>query len=341
MHTEIDECYKEISRKFDKVVLIGDFNLESINDWNNSSSSNKIHNLYIETFQDLGFEQFINEPTHIKGNILDLLLTNRPGLLSNINVQENGVCFSDHASIFFTLNQNVPRKKPTKRKLYNFKKANWVGLNHMLRCINWSNLFYGKDIHSAWNLFKSKLDQCIRVNIPIICIKSKYQPPWFDCEMHKLCIHKEKLRSLAKKSGKEDDINKYYDSRKEFRKKAKEKMNAFIADDPFDNESIIKKKFWSHVKSINKTARIPETVFYRENFCHNPKDNCELFNNYFADQFSKKSSYHTAINFKNDSNYSYNISEVKVYNLLNNIKPTKLQGLIIYMVKYLQIVRLV
>ena len=65
-------------------------------------------------------------------------------------------------------------------------------------------------------------------------------------------------------------------------------MNAFIADDPFDNESIIKKKFWSHVKSINKTARIPETVFYKDKFCHNPKDNCELFNNYFADQFSEK-----------------------------------------------------
>ena len=210
--------------------------------------------------------------------------------------------------------------------MYNFKKANWANLNHMLRKVNWSRLFYCNDINSAWNLFKSKLDQCIRVNIPTISIKSKYRPPWFDSEMHKLCIHKEKLRMKANKSGSEDELNKFKDARKEFRKKAKEKMNSFIADDPFDNENDIKKKFWSHVKATNKTSRIPETLYYRDKFCHTPKDNCELFNEYFADQFSKPSSYNIPINFKNDSNYLYNISEVKVYNLLLSINPNKAAG---------------
>ena len=235
MHTEIDAYFKEVCKIFDKLILIGDFNLNTVKYWNNPMSSNASKNLFIETFHDLGFEQLIHEATHKNGNILDLLLTNQPGLVSNINIQPNGICVSDNISVYFTLNKNVPRKKPTIRKLYNFKKANLANLNHMLRKVKWSRLFYGNDINSAWNLFKSKLDQFIRVNIPTISIKSKYRPPWFDSEMHKLCIHKE--------SGSEDELNKFKDARKEFRKKAKEKMNSFIADDLLIMKMILKRSF--------------------------------------------------------------------------------------------------
>lgn len=97
-------------------------------------------------------------------------------------------------------------------------------------------------------------------------------------------------------------------------------MNSFIVDDPFYNENDIKKKC--------KTSRIPETLYYRDTFCHNLTDSCELFNEHFADQFYKPSSYNIHINFKNDSNYLYlyNISEVKVYNLLHSINPNKATG---------------
>ena len=54
----------------------------------------------------------ISEPTHDRGKVLDLLLCNTPGLISNITVLEKDqVCKSDHFAIKFTLNAKLKRKK--------------------------------------------------------------------------------------------------------------------------------------------------------------------------------------------------------------------------------------
>jgi len=67
----------EIVRQADKnTVMIGDFNLPGT-DWANESSDAKGREL-LETVQEEGFEQLVSFPTHTKGNILDLLLSNCP-----------------------------------------------------------------------------------------------------------------------------------------------------------------------------------------------------------------------------------------------------------------------
>ena len=77
----------------------------------------------METFNELNLNQLINKPTHNKDGILDMLLTNSPEIISNIDIKgENEVCKSDHFGIEFLLNVNISRKKPTKRKVFNFKK---------------------------------------------------------------------------------------------------------------------------------------------------------------------------------------------------------------------------
>ena len=243
MHLEIDTYLKELSKKFNKIVLVGDFNLKTISDWDHHITACTSEYKYLETFEDVGLTQLINQPAYWAGNILDLLLTNNPGLLKNIRVVPNGICVSDHFSIYFTLNTHVPRKRFPKRRMYNFKKADWVGLNSELRSTNWLRCIHNNVIHSTWNVFKSKLDQSLSKYIPTINVKSKFQPPWFDSEVYHICIEKERLRSRAKKSGSIEDRNKYNLHRKAFKKKAKEKMCIFIADDPCDNNTAVKKKF--------------------------------------------------------------------------------------------------
>jgi len=57
------------------IIVVGDFNLPDIN-WSILSGSTTISNQFCEYIFDLNLKQLIDQPTHIQGNILDLVLTN-------------------------------------------------------------------------------------------------------------------------------------------------------------------------------------------------------------------------------------------------------------------------
>ena len=119
--------------------------------------------------------------THTKGKTLDLLLTNDEQLIDNIHVHDfNSICKSDHAPISFEVKIKIKRKKPAKRKCYNFKRANWEALNTELRGVIWDSMLDRVEPDLAWTLFKTKLFECVDRNIPQITVKSEFQPPWFD-----------------------------------------------------------------------------------------------------------------------------------------------------------------
>ena len=150
-HREIDTYLRAIAKrkKFSKIILIGDLNLNEIS-WPDNSTSNELESNFLDTFNDLNFDQLILHPTHVKGNILDLLLTSCPELISDIRVlNENEICKSDHFAIEFSLDIKLNRKKSVKRKIFNFKKANWDSLNDNLKHINWNYLLYYCDAETV------------------------------------------------------------------------------------------------------------------------------------------------------------------------------------------------
>ena len=77
---------------------------------------------------------------------------------------------------------------------------------------------------------------------------------------------------------------------------------------------------------MSKTSRIPEIIAYSGKFRNNAKDQCELFNSYFCDQFSPPSKYDIPINYINDGNHSYSINSFKLYQFLLKVNPSKSPG---------------
>jgi hypothetical protein len=66
----------EILRGADEnTVFIGDFNLPGI-DWEREQAKDARARTFLSTVMEEGLDQLITFPTHVKGNILDLLLTN-------------------------------------------------------------------------------------------------------------------------------------------------------------------------------------------------------------------------------------------------------------------------
>ena len=101
------------------------------------------------------------------------------------------------------------------------------------------------------------------------------------------------------------------------------KANIYDEDDP----ALVSKKFWSHLKSTSKSSGIPESVSYGRRFRNNSKDQTNIFNEYFTDQFSELSEYNIDIDFCRDNTdnvIDFNLHRIRT--LLKKVKPKKAPG---------------
>ena len=240
---------------------------------------------------------------------------------------------SDHFPITFEVKTKVKHIKGTKRKCYNFRRASWEALNEDLCRVNWNALLDGTEPDIAWANFKNELFHNVDKHIPTVSVKNEYQPPWFDSELHEACKIKERAHEKFKRTKSMLDEINFKNARKKFRSltDAKLRDNMYNTDDP----SLLTKKFWSHLKFSSKSQRIPERMFHNDCYRSRALDKANLFNSYFCDQFSDRSTYN--IDYSNDKNFDISLCHREVRKLLSNIKSNKANGpdaLMQFMAKY-------
>ena len=161
--------------------------------------------------------------------------------------------------------------------------------------------------------------------IPTIHIKQCYQPPWFDAELHAKCRDKERLRKKYKKTQNFEHYLQYSTCRREFRNLVDHKKQCCFGPD-FDDNSIITKKFWKHVKHANNSSRIPELVSYNSIHRNTASKKAELFNTFFCEQFSTASIYNIDIIYAFDNKNDVDFSIDRVYYILRSLKVGKACG---------------
>ena len=312
-------------KKYSKLFMIGDYNLPGVSaeNWDDGECGDNIGQQFIDLFSDLNLKQIIRNPTHNKGKILDLLLTNAPQHMRDMKISdENSICKSDHYPIHFKVLEKVKIKKAPKRKLLNFKNAAWAPLNEEIRATDWNNLLRNTDIEAAHRSFETKLNELCNKHIPTVTTKSNYQPPWFDAEVHVKCREKEKWRRKFKISKSDAHYMKYTACRKEVTKLIELKVNENFDDEQHKNA--VTKKFWSYVKASTKSSRIPETVYYNNTFRKSPIEQASIFNQFFADQFSAPSNYDICIDYTRE--YEVHFTPDVISNHLKNLNVNKAPG---------------
>ena len=257
-------------------MLIGVFNLPGI-PWGSDVDrvTEPIKTSFINSFAENGLEQCITELTHRAGNILDLLLST--SINSIINLKVMPLCKSDHFSITFEVELKVKRRKPIKRKCFNFKKADWENLNTKLASIDWYSLLDNRDPNESWKTFTNVLHHHLNENIPTITIKGELNPPWFDSECHSKWREKERLHRKFSVTKSITDGIKYSNCRREFKKLMKNKMRDNLYNST-ENNNLISKKFWSYVKSTSNCHRIPEVMSLDSSVSSNAETKANLFN---------------------------------------------------------------
>ena len=278
--------------------------------------------MFFDEFIRLGLIQCVSSPTHIKDNILDIILTNSDNYVNNINILSNHeACKSDLYAITFSIKLKIERKKPLKVKSFNYKCANWDQLNIDLNNVNWLSCLDCLEPDLAWFKFKNNLNHFLEIHVPKITFKHNSQAPWFDAECYTKCREKERLHRKYKRTKSISDELKFANCRKEFKNLVRSKMreNLYCSND----NNTITKKFRARVKSKSKSTRIPTVMKNKNKISSNELDKANMFNEFFFDQFSNEFTYDVGIDFSNDDLFDIDFSCTRVKQFLDNVNKNK------------------
>ena len=193
-------------------------------------------------------------------------------------------------------------KKAVQRRIYNFEHANWEDMNLNFNSTNWRELLENcPNVESDQDSFKIKLFDICNANISKTTISNEFQQPWFDSEVYTLSRKNERFHEDWKDTNSDLKYMKFSRARAEYKKLVDTKMDENFHHN--HNRNLINKRFWAYVKAKSNSHRIPEVLSYNDRIRLDPQGQCELFNEYFANQFSGVSNYQVDIDFSNDHLY--------------------------------------
>ena len=166
-------------------IIGGDFNLPDIS-WTENGTENPlsiISKSLLSTIANESLTQLQTEPTRGE-NILDLYLTNRPGLVKNIQTIPG---IGDHNMIIVDTEIKAKINKNKPRKVYRFNKADWTQLKQDASKMTIDLLQnFSSDINTNWTLFKQHLSLLMDKHIPSKMTTTRYNLPWLNSNLKKL-----------------------------------------------------------------------------------------------------------------------------------------------------------
>ena len=328
---QLSSSLKAIINTSTPIIISGDFNLPNI-DWSETSPSpttysTKAH-LLCELLDEFNLQQLVTEPTR-NSNILDLLITNREDLIQGSKVVD-GIPGSDHESVQFGVNLTRKPLSRHKRRMYNFRKADFEAYRELLSKVPWNCCFLTDSIEDCWRCFKdvilSVADQCI----PKITLKPRKRKFWLSDETLLQIRRKRRAYKLAKRTAKSQHLNKYRNLSNKVRNMTR-KDHLHHLQDITSNLHTDQRPFWRWLKNIRgHRPQIPE-IHHEGAILSTPIQKANAFCTFFASKFVKENSASLGKIKKDLVETSENVTDLeitedKVYELLRKIDVSKACG---------------
>ena len=107
----------------------------------------------MEAVADAAMEQLVTFSTQVRGNVLDLVLTNIPDRMREI-CDEGRLSSSDHTMLKVSV--EVGPLREVVKEVKNWRRANWDGMLRQLASTDWCRELRGKPTDRMWEIFKNK-----------------------------------------------------------------------------------------------------------------------------------------------------------------------------------------
>ena len=236
---------------------------------------------------DHGLTQLVHDPTHIKGNILDLVITNSVDRVSAIHVDRSAFSSSDHFPITFSLKVLLQKQISSHdRTIFcDFSKANFEGMQDFLLAWDFSECLSSNDVEVIWSLLSSAISAAIDQFVPLSLSSRRYShlPKWFNHELrHKLnCVR----RTIGNKY---KSIPSHYLSQKLNTARCELSADISSVKESFQSQLIDNfiqsnnsSKLFAHIRSVTHQDILPPKVSMDSISASMDFDKANLFNNYF------------------------------------------------------------
>jgi hypothetical protein len=241
----IDELVTLVNGASRNNIIIGDFNLPGI-DWERGEARGKAEEFY-EAVKDKAMEQLIDFPTHIKGNILDLVITNIPERIEEIS-EAGRLGKSDHSILLINVQygQKAVRTRPTP----DWRRANWDQMRAELRGDReWLTQIRASGTTAAWDLLRDKVTSLIGKHVPERRRRNNNRPAWMTQEILRAIRRKKRLWKKTKGSQPTDDYLAAEKTVRNLIRNAKRKFEKKLASGNGGN----KRPFFAYIKQRTKS----------------------------------------------------------------------------------------
>ena len=316
------ELYKLFQNCKGNHIIIGDFNFPSIN-WINATS-NRASEPFLQCTVENGFEQMVDFPTHIRGNVLDLVLSNCPETILNVEPIGN-LSNSDHSiistDVIFSSKFNI-----SSELIFDWQNGDKEGLRDQLGSIDWDAQLMNKDADSAWQLITGKINLAIAQFIPKIRRRRSNNQQWMTRKVKRIVRQKQRHYNWYMESRTDRDFDRYKATAKECKKeirKAKKKFESSIA------KNGNKKPFNSYIKSKTKSRISVGPLKQGEELITDNKQMADMLNKQFSSVFSNEDASHipdcpdTSHGFKLENTF---FDEETVRNKIKKLKISASSG---------------
>ena len=260
-------------------ILIGDFNLPEVL-WDQASATGRTRELR-EALEEKHMTQLIDFPTQVRGNILDLVITDIPERFTELFASGH-LGASDHVSITAKVAVGKPVNK-SKKTILNWRRADFTGMREELSCVSWEEIFRHQKTEDMWAAFKSRLHAAVNKYVPVKPASPLGRPPWISREITAALRRKRRLWRHARTSGQQEE---YTAADKEVKKLIRKSKRAYEKKLAAGGQNQ-KRQFFAYVKKKTKSqATVGPLLDSKKNKVTGDKEMADILNDYFSSVFS-------------------------------------------------------
>ncbi|GAB0209097.1 hypothetical protein GRJ2_003375400 [Grus japonensis] len=263
---------------------MGDLNHPDIC-WKGNTARHAQSRRFLQSTDDNFLTQVVEEPTR-RGVLLDLVLTNKEGLVGDVKVGGSLGC-SDHEMVEFRILRGRSRTMSRITTL-DFRRANFGLFKDLLGRIPWDRALEGKGAQESWSVSKHHFlraqDRCILKSRK--SSKGGRRPAWMSKELpEKLKGKKEVYRMWKKGLPTWEEYRDVVRLRRDATRKAKAHLELNVARDVKDK----KEGFFKYISS-KRTTRENVGLLLNEvgALVMEDTEKAELLNAAFASLFTAK-----------------------------------------------------
>ena len=174
-------------------ILIGDFNLPGV-DWQGRTVRGRAEGL-LEAVGDAMMEQLVDFPTQVKGNTLDLIITNIPERVEEVS-ECGRLGKSDHVVIAAKVRTGGVEDEHAQQP--DWRRADWDAMRAELKTGDWRSKIRWSRAAEAWEILRRKVTELAEKYVPNRRKRNNNRPAWLTQDILREIRRKKRLWKAVK-----------------------------------------------------------------------------------------------------------------------------------------------